>query len=272
MTGSTMVALTLAGTALWCVPSSADPLGRLATTGGDDVATSHAGRAPWTAAGPDHVGAGRVSPGGRRALFTASGLFAVGLLLDLWPWWVGVGLSVSAAAATLRMPQRRSVAESTDDRRRLAVHADLLAACLEAGMSIGAALLAVPVERGAPGAAGRWRGGDPDDPFQQLGRVAALLTLGADPGVAWSTASNHPDLADLAAAARRSSSGGATLAQAVRQHAARLRAAIAQEAARSAGRAGVAITAPLGLCFLPAFLCLGLAPVVVGLLGTLHLF
>jgi hypothetical protein len=32
------------------------------------------------------------------------------------------------------------------------------------------------------------------------------------------------------------------------------------------------MTAPLGLCFLPAFLCLGLAPVVVGLLSTLHLF
>ena len=32
------------------------------------------------------------------------------------------------------------------------------------------------------------------------------------------------------------------------------------------------MTAPLGLCFLPAFLCLGLAPVVVGLLASLHLF
>ena len=42
-----------------------------------------------------------------------------------------------------------------------------------------------------------------------------------------------------------------------------------QESARAAGRAGVLMTAPLGVCFLPAFLCLGLAPVVLGLLGHL---
>jgi pilus assembly protein TadC len=41
---------------------------------------------------------------------------------------------------------------------------------------------------------------------------------------------------------------------------------------RAAGRAGVLMTAPLGICFLPAFLCLGLAPVVVGLLGQLEIF
>ena len=36
--------------------------------------------------------------------------------------------------------------------------------------------------------------------------------------------------------------------------------------------AGVLMTAPLGVCFLPAFLCLGLAPVVLGLLGQLDIF
>ncbi|MDQ3055153.1 MAG: type II secretion system protein F, partial [Actinomycetota bacterium] len=32
-----------------------------------------------------------------------------------------------------------------------------------------------------------------------------------------------------------------------------------------AQRAGVALMAPLGLCFLPAFVCLGVVPVVVGI-------
>ena len=36
-------------------------------------------------------------------------------------------------------------------------------------------------------------------------------------------------------------------------------------AAASAERAGVLISGPLGLCFLPAFICLGIIPVVVGL-------
>ncbi|SLJ82662.1 putative alanine-rich membrane protein [Mycobacteroides abscessus subsp. abscessus] len=38
-------------------------------------------------------------------------------------------------------------------------------------------------------------------------------------------------------------------------------------AAARAERAGVLISGPLGLCFLPAFLCLGIVPVVVGLAG-----
>ncbi len=36
-----------------------------------------------------------------------------------------------------------------------------------------------------------------------------------------------------------------------------------------AERAGVLIAGPLGLCFLPAFLCLGIVPVVLGLAGRL---
>ena len=59
---------------------------------------------------------------------------------------------------------------------------------------------------------------------------------------------------------------------AVREHGRQLREDARQDAARSAGRAGVAMTAPLGVCFLPAFLCLGLAPVVLGLLAQLSIF
>jgi pilus assembly protein TadC len=40
-------------------------------------------------------------------------------------------------------------------------------------------------------------------------------------------------------------------------------------AAAAAERAGVLIAGPLGLCFLPAFVCLGIVPVVVGLAGEI---
>jgi hypothetical protein len=33
----------------------------------------------------------------------------------------------------------------------------------------------------------------------------------------------------------------------------------------------VLVAGPLGLCFLPAFLCLGIAPVIAGLVGRLGL-
>jgi pilus assembly protein TadC len=99
-----------------------------------------------------------------------------------------------------------------------------------------------------------------------------MLLLGADSRTAWGIADVEELLAPLAAAARRSAAGGSGLADAVREHAAQLRQEIAAASVRSAGRAGVLMTAPLGVCFLPAFLCLGLAPVVVGLLGQLNIF
>jgi hypothetical protein len=40
-------------------------------------------------------------------------------------------------------------------------------------------------------------------------------------------------------------------------------------AAATAERAAVLIAGPLGLCFLPAFVCLGIVPVVAGLAGHL---
>ncbi|MFV2119458.1 type II secretion protein F, partial [Streptomyces sp. Act-28] len=48
-----------------------------------------------------------------------------------------------------------------------------------------------------------------------------------------------------------------------------LRADRARAAAARAQRAQVLITAPVGLCFLPAFLAVGVAPVVIGLAGRL---
>jgi pilus assembly protein TadC len=74
-------------------------------------------------------------------------------------------------------------------------------------------------------------------------------------------------LAAFARAAARSAGTGAALARTARTEGSRIRAALADAAEARAQRAGVLITAPLGLCFLPAFLVLGIAPVVIGLAG-----
>lgn len=211
----------------------------------------------------------RLSARARRALLVGVALLALGLLGNWWTWWLTAMLAAATGAASLPIPVRTGSAHRTADRRLLAVHADLLAACLDAGMPMGAALLAVNSNHRT---AVPRRAHDPPDPLSRLDGVAALLMLGADPAKAWASVGQHGDLAALAAAASRSSAGGSTLADAVREHAVALRSAVTDDAERSAGKAGVAMTAPLGLCFLPAFLCLGLAPVVVGLLSTLHLF
>jgi len=211
----------------------------------------------------------------RRAVVVGAAAGAALLLLAPDQWWLGIGGSVAVGAAMARWSSGRSPRRRNADRRMLAVHGDLLASCLEAGMAVAPALRAVGAAldgAGHPGLGDSAADLGENDPLATLEAVAAMLALGADPDTAWQYADLDPDLAPLAAAARRSAAGGTAFADAVREHAAALRADTAAESVRAAGRAGVLMTAPLGLCFLPAFLCVGLAPVVVGLLGRLDIF
>ncbi|OKI37286.1 secretion system protein [Saccharothrix sp. CB00851] len=131
---------------------------------------------------------------------------------------------------------------------------DLLAAALRAGLPVAEAVRAVLP--GVPaGAAGRLR------------EVVDLLTLGADPVEAWAKALAHPDTAPLARAARRTARSGAALAGAAADLAAEARASVSDQAEARAHRAAVLVAGPLALCFLPAFLCLGVVPVVIGVVS-----
>lgn len=78
-----------------------------------------------------------------------------------------------------------------------------------------------------------------------------------------------PGAASLAGCLERAASTGAPAADPVARIAAGLRAERARAAKDKAGRAGVLITGPVGLCFLPAFLAVGVVPVVIGLAGHL---
>lgn len=133
---------------------------------------------------------------------------------------------------------------------------DLLAACLRAGQPVAYAVAAVAGRLPGPGGAA-------------LRRVGELLALGADADQAWEPAMATPVTAPLAKAARRTARSGTALAQSAADLAAAARAAADDEAEARAARAGVLVTVPLGVCFLPAFLCLGVAPVIVGLAGRL---
>jgi pilus assembly protein TadC len=137
---------------------------------------------------------------------------------------------------------------------------DVLAVCLGAGMAVSTAAAATAAS--APPKLGA-----------VLRRAADLLALGSDPGVAWSispdlqTDSVDAQIDSLLRLARRSASSGAALADGVAELADQSRHDAAQAATAAAERAGVLIAGPLGLCFLPAFVCLGIVPVVAGLAG-----
>lgn len=129
---------------------------------------------------------------------------------------------------------------------------DLFAACLRAGMPAATAARAV-AESAPPALA------------TALRRGADRLQLGADPADAWTDPDSDELLDDFARAARRSAKSGAPLSDTMSELAVRLRAEAEDRAAAAIERAGVLVSGPLGLCFLPAFVCLGIVPVVMGL-------
>jgi Flp pilus assembly protein TadB len=139
---------------------------------------------------------------------------------------------------------------------RLAASWDLLAACLRSGMPVPGAMRAIAAHL-------------PPDTAAALGRVADLLALGADPVEAWRPAMERPETAALARGARRTTRSGAALAGVAAALANAVREKTYDAAEARAQRAAVLIAGPLGLCFLPAFLCLGIVPVVLGLAGRL---
>jgi len=166
---------------------------------------------------------------------------------------VALGIT-TVAAAGLRKALAARADERTEDGAELAGCWELLAACLEAGLPVAGAVLATATP--LTGAVGHG-----------MRRVAGLLELGADPVEAWRTVEHRQALAAFARAAARSAGTGAALARVARTECARLRAELSEAAQARAQRAAVLITGPLGLCFLPAFLVLGIAPVVIGLAG-----
>ncbi|MDT4946717.1 MAG: hypothetical protein QOH14_3450 [Pseudonocardiales bacterium] len=204
---------------------------------------------------------GRMSPTVQRAVVAvAIGGGCVALLGPVRGALADALVAPVAAWATTRLAARhRPRAPDTE----LPLTLDLIAAALRGGKPVpDALLLAAPAHGAAPGKdAAPGHGAAPDI----LGQVAGLLRLGADPAEAWRIAAADPQLADLAHVARRSSTSGIRLAGALELLAVDLRADLRASAEARAQRAGVLAMAPLGLCFLPAFVCLGVTPVIVGI-------
>jgi pilus assembly protein TadC len=173
-------------------------------------------------------------------------------------------VGVAAGVAT-RILNRRRTAE-TSDPKAIALLLDLVASALEAGLPPDAALSSVTESIAC--SAGSKRGQELSAaarPLQQLGR---LLKLGADPVEAWSELENVSGYQGVAAAGRRCARSGARLAGSLRSAASDLRAQRHSDGVSRAERVGVWSLLPLGLCFLPAFVCIGIAPVIIGVAGT----
>lgn len=186
----------------------------------------------------------------RRALQLAAGSGSGALILALVP------LPAAALVAACVVPLAMAATGRLHDRpaaqpmpAEAALALALTGAALRAGMPVPDAIeLAAPAAR---------------DPTP-LTRVAGLLRLGATAEQAWSVLTPIPGWSSIAVLAARSGHSGAKLADACERSAAELRKQQRTEAVSRAQRVSVLAVGPLGACFLPAFVCLGIAPIVVG--------
>ena len=171
----------------------------------------------------------------------------------------GLALGTVVAVAVARW--LRTLEPLTARRRReriaadLPIAAEILAACVVAGANVADALTVTADAVGGP------LGG-------YLRDVEHRLRLGTDPRLAWQ-ASAGVEVASLAITITRSLDSGAPLADALLRVGEQLRAQHTAHMRERVRAVGVRAAAPLGLCFLPAFVLVGVVPVVVSFAQTL---
>lgn len=182
------------------------------------------------------------------------------LAIALWCWpdrhWV-VYRVIELPSTPRGEPRWLKPRNHPDDPFAVAAALELFAVGVRGGLPVATA--AAMVSHSAPTIFGA-----------RLSAVSELLELGADADHAWSRAAQDdretsPVFDELSALARRSARAGSALSQELADLADNVRQRAEDGAVEAAERAGVAISGPLGLCFLPAFVCLGIVPVVIGL-------
>lgn len=136
-----------------------------------------------------------------------------------------------------------------------------------AAVPLAAELLAVAVAAGAPpdGAAeavGRAIGGPLGE---ALSAAAAATRMGADPPSVWAGLMDDPVTRPLGRAMLRSATRGVSPVGALKRAARDARDAARWSAEARARSLGAKAAAPLGLCFLPAFVLVGIVPLVATL-------
>ncbi len=216
--------------------------------------------------GPGRGSAERSSRSGRSGVGSSPPVVrAVGALAGLTVWLFlggGAGLVLGVLTAGLLPPLilRMEPASARRERRELTRTAPLVADLLSAALTAGVPLEdATPVvARAVGGAAGR-----------MLGDVHRRGQLGEPAAAAWAGLGSVVGLGGIARAVGRSSRTGAPLAGVLAGTSDDLRAEASASALAEVRSTAVRAVLPLGLCLLPAFVLLGIAPIVGGLLPEL---
>ncbi|AQP50277.1 type II secretion system F family protein [Tessaracoccus flavescens] len=161
------------------------------------------------------------------------------------------GVAGPATAVVLgRLPRRTDVRILTIE---LPEALEFLAVCLDAGQPVGHAVTAVAKV-------------SPEATRSLLERVAAQVALGRAGPSAWEDLRGHSVWGRVAADIARAERSGTGLADVLRMHAEDGRRDARDLAVKEARKVGVRSVVPLMACFLPAFILVGVVPIVAGLL------
>ncbi|TQN28708.1 Flp pilus assembly protein TadB [Haloactinospora alba] len=158
----------------------------------------------------------------------------------LW-WWAG----------------RRNRGNGRRGHARIAAGVPLVVDLLVAGLRAGGTTLGVvaAVGEAVEGPLG-----------SALEGVARRLRLGEEPAAAWEQVDGPAELAAVGRAFARAAETGAPAADVLERYSAELRSDARTRAHAHTQRVGVWVVAPLGVCFLPAFVLIGVVPLAAGLL------
>jgi Flp pilus assembly protein TadB len=181
------------------------------------------------------------------ALFFVGGLPGAGLAaLGAGACWWGTARLEPAAVRRRRERLVASVPQAVD----------LMAACLAAGASPGAAVDQVSAAMDVPLA-------------EELAALSGRLRVGVDPVTVWRDLSGHPQLGGLGRTVCRAVESGASVAEAMQRLAEDLRRDARAEMETRARAVGVKAALPLGVCLLPSFVLVGVVPLVAGSVSVL---
>jgi Flp pilus assembly protein TadB len=187
-------------------------------------------------------------------------LLAAGAPVALVGGVAGVVLAPVAGVVVHRVLAAREPAWQRRRRDRVARTlpdvVDLLAVSLMAGAAPSSALASVAAAVDGPVA-------------DELSRAEHSLCLGRDPVLVWLEVSRRPGLAALGRTMCRAVDTGAPVGEALHRLSEDLHAEAEAAAEGHARTVGVRAAVPLGLCLLPAFVLVGVVPLVAGAVGGL---
>lgn len=168
----------------------------------------------------------------------------------------GAVAGVAAWKALGRLEGRAESRRGTALLRLAPLVADLVAAALAVGRDPASALR-LAAEAADPKVA------------EELAPYSASLTLGAEPTTVWRALGQHPQFGGVGRAFLRATETGSSVTEAMERGAEDLRAIDRSVREASARTVSTRAAAPLGICLLPAFVVVGIVPLVAGAVGQL---